>query len=209
LRCALERLSGLVGVGACRPAAQGTPDLIEPARWRKRTASGQALARAMRTRLAVSVTRVATLRSRSLIVPGCQVSFPSRSPSARAAFALLEMAKVRFGFYTRSAVKYPGVVVVSQFEILLAAPEQFSWRSVRAMGLRVQYGAAMLHTAKILATGKGFALCDARSAGQYHLFDSLTGLPAVNLRQGKIWFTLQEVVEFLDSLVNRPLSSEA
>jgi hypothetical protein len=77
------------------------------------------------------------------------------------------------------------------------------------MGLRVQYGAAMLHTAKILATGKGFALCDARSAGQYHLFDSLTGLPAVNLRQGKIWFTLQEVVEFLDSLVNRPLSSEA
>jgi hypothetical protein len=163
----------------------------------------------MRTPLAVSVTRVATLRSRSLIVPGCQVSFPSRSPSARAAFALLEMAKVRFGFYTRSAVKYPGVVVVSQFEILLAAPEQFSWRSVRAMGLRVQYGAAMLHTAKILATGKGFALCDARSAGQYHLFDSLTGLPAVNLRQGKIWFTLQEVVEFLDSLVNRPLSSEA
>jgi len=62
----------------------------------------------------------------------------------------------------------------------------------------------MLHTAKVLATGKGFALYDARLAGQYHLFDGLTGLPAINLRQGKIWFTLQEAVEFLDSLVERP-----
>jgi hypothetical protein len=63
----------------------------------------------------------------------------------------------------------------------------------------------MPHTAaKLLATGKGFGLCDARSAGEYYLFDSLTGLPAVNLRQGKMWFTLQEVVEFLDSLVGRP-----
>ena len=63
----------------------------------------------------------------------------------------------------------------------------------------------MPHTAaKLLATGKGFRLCDVSSAREYYLFDSLTGLPAVNLRQGKMWFTLQEVVEFLDSLMDRP-----
>src|SRR3954451_5028169 len=62
-------LEGRERVGrACRPAAQGAAGLIEPARWRKRTASGQALAKAIRTRLAVSVTRAATFRSRSLMV---------------------------------------------------------------------------------------------------------------------------------------------
>ena len=63
----------------------------------------------------------------------------------------------------------------------------------------------MPHTAaKLLATGKGLGLCESRSAGEYYLFvDSLTGLPAVNLRQGKMSFTLPEVVEFLDFL-DRP-----
>ena len=68
----------------------------------------------------------------------------------------------------------------------------------------------MPHTAaKLLATGKGLGLCEAPSAGEYYLFDSLTGLPAVNLRQGKMSFTLQEVLEFLDCLMDLPLSREA
>ena len=68
----------------------------------------------------------------------------------------------------------------------------------------------MPHTAaKRLATSKGFGLWDAHSAGEYYLFDSLTGLPAVNLRRGKIGFTLQEVVEFFECLVASPLSREA
>src|SRR5215204_6212646 len=54
--------------GPDAPRLRARAGLIEPARWRKRTASGQALAKAMRTRLAVSVTRAATFRSRSLIV---------------------------------------------------------------------------------------------------------------------------------------------
>ena len=78
------------------------------------------------------------------------------------------------------------------------------WREVYCVRVPMPHTAA-----KLLATGKGFGLCDARSPGRYYLFDSLTGLPAVNLRQGKMWFTLQEVVEFLDSLVGRPLSREA